>query len=213
MEVLVLIEHARAAGLVVAVEGEQLVVEGPVSAAPLAHALGRHKAAVLAALSGTLIAPTITETSTNAGKSEGFGFGRAQKSPENDLEALFEIDCPPPCPKCGSLELWQTVTGIWRCLACDPPNMATAQRITRLAARYRRRSPPLADGESIARESEPDRPRSKRAPKSSRCSCNKAHRQVTDELAEPGWLKVMCNDCGQWVGLRPTPRTEVNHVA
>ena len=91
--------------------------------------------------------------------------------------------------------------------------MATAQRIIRLAAKYRRRFPPLVDGESIARESEPYRPRSKRAPKSSRCICNKAHRQVTDELAEPGWRKVVCDDCGQWVGLRPTPRTEVNHVA
>jgi len=31
------------------------------------------------------------------------------------------IDPPPPCPQCGSLELWETLIGTWRCLRCDAP--------------------------------------------------------------------------------------------
>ncbi len=31
------------------------------------------------------------------------------------------IDPPDPCPECGTLELWQTLEGNWRCLRCDPP--------------------------------------------------------------------------------------------
>ncbi|GAA4435812.1 hypothetical protein [Bremerella cremea] len=26
-----------------------------------------------------------------------------------------------PCPKCGTLELWENLAGNWRCLRCDPP--------------------------------------------------------------------------------------------
>lgn len=43
-----------------------------------------------------------------------------------------------PCPKCGTLELWQTLADNWRCLYCDPPT--TARRLAELAARIRRRS-------------------------------------------------------------------------
>ena len=42
--------------------------------------------------------------------------------------------------------------------------------------------------------------------KPTRCICDKSHRHVTDELAEPNWFKVRCLDCGQWVGLKPAPR-------
>ncbi|NLX95980.1 MAG: hypothetical protein GXY83_07375 [Rhodopirellula sp.] len=31
------------------------------------------------------------------------------------------IEPPPPCDKCGSLELWETVGGSWHCQRCDPP--------------------------------------------------------------------------------------------
>jgi hypothetical protein len=34
-----------------------------------------------------------------------------------------------PCPKCQSLELWQSVVGgRWRCLKCDPPTAAERGR-------------------------------------------------------------------------------------
>jgi len=41
-----------------------------------------------------------------------------------DSVAPDDVD---PCPKCGTLELWQTLAGNWRCLRCDPP--ITARRL------------------------------------------------------------------------------------
>lgn len=54
------------------------------------------------------------------------------------------INPPAPCPKCGSLELWESAAGDllgltpgkWRCLKCDPPT--TARRLRELAARLRK---------------------------------------------------------------------------
>lgn len=34
------------------------------------------------------------------------------------------IDPPPPCPKCGSLELWWNLLGDTRCMKCDPPTVS-----------------------------------------------------------------------------------------
>ena len=45
------------------------------------------------------------------------------------------IDPPDPCPECGTLELWQTLAGNWRCQQCDPPT--TARRLLELAARLK----------------------------------------------------------------------------
>ena len=50
-----------------------------------------------------------------------------------------------PCPKCGTLELWQSVAGDlfglapgrWRCVKCDPPT--TARRLVEAKKRIRRR--------------------------------------------------------------------------
>lgn len=36
-----------------------------------------------------------------------------------------------PCPKCGTLELWETLAGTWKCLRCDPPT-----RWRRFAAKH-----------------------------------------------------------------------------
>ncbi len=54
------------------------------------------------------------------------------------------IDPPDPCPKCGSLELWESMAGDlfgltpgrWRCLRCDPP--AQSRRLCKRADRLRR---------------------------------------------------------------------------
>ena len=46
------------------------------------------------------------------------------------------IDPPDPCPKCGSLELWETLARSWRCQRCDPPTKA--RRLRERAARLRR---------------------------------------------------------------------------
>ena len=40
---------------------------------------------------------------------------------ESIAEAMEIIDPPDPCPECGTLELWETLVGNWRCLRCDPP--------------------------------------------------------------------------------------------
>ena len=45
-------------------------------------------------------------------------------------------DSPDPCPVCGSLELWETLAGNWRCRRCDPPTVA--QRLREQAARLKR---------------------------------------------------------------------------
>ena len=58
-----------------------------------------------------------------------------------DWEAAIEP--PDPCPKCGRLELWQSVAsdpfgltpGTWRCVRCDPPT--TAKRLRQLVVRLR----------------------------------------------------------------------------
>ena len=42
-----------------------------------------------------------------------------------------------PCSTCGTLELWQTLVGNWRCQRCDPP--ATARRLRELSRRLRTR--------------------------------------------------------------------------
>jgi hypothetical protein len=51
-----------------------------------------------------------------------------------------------PCPKCGTLELWQSAAGDlfgltpgrWRCMKCDPPT--AARRLAEAAERIRRRA-------------------------------------------------------------------------
>lgn len=40
-----------------------------------------------------------------------------------------------PCPKCGTLEQWQSLAGNWRCLRCDPPTKA--RRLRERAARLK----------------------------------------------------------------------------
>ena len=45
---------------------------------------------------------------------------------------------PKPCGQCGSLELWQTMTGRWRCMKCDPPTRAleALEQVQRIRQRY-----------------------------------------------------------------------------
>jgi hypothetical protein len=50
---------------------------------------------------------------------------------------LEEIEWHTPCD-CGSLELWETVEGDWRCLRCHPP--AASRRFRALAQRIGLRS-------------------------------------------------------------------------
>ncbi len=51
---------------------------------------------------------------------------------------------PDPCPECGTLELWQTMTGRWRCMKCDPPRRArwALKKVARLRSLYGFPGPP-----------------------------------------------------------------------
>ena len=59
--------------------------------------------------------------------------------PEDEVEPW-----PEPCPKCGTLELWQTMTGRWRCMKCNPPLKAikALKRVERTRCRDKLKSPP-----------------------------------------------------------------------
>ncbi len=48
------------------------------------------------------------------------------------------IEPPPPCPKCGSLELWQDLLGRWHCQHCEATKFQRGLRLAERAARLRR---------------------------------------------------------------------------
>ncbi len=83
-----------------------------------------------------------------------------QPEAHNDVAGWDDaIEPPDPCPKCGTLELWQSVAGdpfgqtpgTWRCVRCDPPT--TARRLRELAVRLRKQAPRMARGGPKARGS------------------------------------------------------------
>jgi hypothetical protein len=58
----------------------------------------------------------------------------------SDTEVAMWDDCidpPPPCPKCGGLELWESMAGGWQCMICDPPKTALRllDRVSKLQSR------------------------------------------------------------------------------
>lgn len=44
---------------------------------------------------------------------------------------------PPPCPSCGTWELWQSLLGDWRCVNCNPPLEASRWRENALRLKKR----------------------------------------------------------------------------
>ena len=40
---------------------------------------------------------------------------------EVDWPETIDVREVTPCMSCDSLELWESMTGIWRCSHCDPP--------------------------------------------------------------------------------------------
>ena len=81
------------------------------------------------------VAPNGATMTPAAGEAEP-AESRPQAAPEAIQWEDFP-DPPDPCSECGTLELWQTLAGNWRCLRCDPPT--TARRLAKLAERIRRR--------------------------------------------------------------------------
>lgn len=58
-----------------------------------------------------------------------------------DEEQLDVIDpIPDPCPTCGTLELWETLAGTWRCQRCDAAALRRSDALAARAARIRQRS-------------------------------------------------------------------------
>jgi hypothetical protein len=62
---------------------------------------------------------------------EALALESADDEADYNAEALEIIDPPDPCPECGTLELWQTLAGNWRCLRCDP--LTNARRLRKLS--------------------------------------------------------------------------------
>ena len=74
------------------------------------------------------------ETPTEPADETALGTLRPDGWPTDSIDP-DELDS---CPKCGTLELWQTLAGNWRCLRCDPPT--TAHRLAERAERIRHRT-------------------------------------------------------------------------
>lgn len=51
------------------------------------------------------------------------------------------VDRLAPCPRCGSLELWETLEGEWRCVHCDGAVFHRSRQLASRAARLRRGEP------------------------------------------------------------------------
>lgn len=132
MDVLALIQRARAAGLALSASQERLVVKGPVSAGALARELGRRKTEVLAALAagnGVYVYTNDSKTAETANCVDVESASPPQLLVAEVPAALEEVDWPPPCPKCGSLEMWWNVLGDVRCLSCDPPRLLPLTKV------------------------------------------------------------------------------------
>lgn len=122
-------------------EGGGLTIDAPPAAltADLLDRLKAHKAALLDTLRLPTERPTVEP---EAAESE---IETAELDPDGwPLDCLDPAEVT-PCPKCGTLELWQSVVGDlyaktdgrWRCQICDPP--AAAERFLERSERIRQR--------------------------------------------------------------------------
>ena len=128
-------------GIRLEVHGDRLRYSPRSAVTPdLAAELKRHKGNLLAILRSETETPVTNLTDAkavwqaaaeSADDSEPDAFGR-DGWPLDSIDP-DELD---PCPECGTLELWQTLAGNWRCLRCDPPT--TSRRLLKLAARMKR---------------------------------------------------------------------------
>ena len=76
---------------------------------------------------GSAVTPDLTRR-MKAHKGELLAILRRDPEAGEPDEGIEVIDPSDPCPKCGTLELWQSLAGNWRCLRCDPPTKARRQR-------------------------------------------------------------------------------------
>ncbi len=144
MDGMTLVSEARAAGLIVLADGDRLVIRGPRSADAVARRLLEHKAEVMRALAVPVAAEVLA-----------VAVPVVYQDDSRDCDEI--LDVLPPCPTCGSLDLWQTIVGNWRCQHCDAAALeksrSLAERAARLRERYLRQR--LADEKQFGRCSEP----------------------------------------------------------
>ena len=143
MDCLMLLNDARAAGLVVLVDGDRLVIRGPRSAHAVAQRLLEHKAEVMRALA----TPAVSKVPAVAASVDHQG---DPGDCDEDPGALA------PCPACGSLDLWQTIVGNWRCQHCDAAALRRSRSWAEKAARLREqylRQRLAAEKQLLARDS------------------------------------------------------------
>ena len=114
MDGMTLLAEARAAGLIVLSDGDRLVIRGLRSAEAIARRLLAHKADVMKALvdepaachSHIDMAAPVVES------------GQDDMTTTEVLVPTVEFDedvTLPPCPTCGSSDLWETILGTWHC--------------------------------------------------------------------------------------------------
>jgi hypothetical protein len=135
MEILKLMEEARAAGLVLIPKGDHLRIRGPKAAESLVQKLLEQKAAVLQQLHfQNLDAVSVTETLENSLKDAVSETWSVVLVPNHPL-ADFDWDAPGFCPTppiirdgvrhkfegCSGRDSWQHVWGERLCLQCWPP--------------------------------------------------------------------------------------------
>jgi ribosomal protein L37AE/L43A len=137
MDGIALLRKGQAAGLTIMADGDRLVIRGPRSARAMAHKLLAHKPAVLAALARQSLprrAGGVLRGGLSA-RAPAAGFGVEDGAV--DWGEAVNVDKLEPCPQCGSLELWQTLAGTWRCQHCDREALERSRKLGERAARLR----------------------------------------------------------------------------
>lgn len=163
MECLALIQQAENAGLQLRIDVGRLVIRGPKRCAEIAARLMERKAEVIAAMEANAdyegggeraaiqneariadVEGLPCDDAADAGRYatwvESFdGDGCAVLTHPDAEGERIDAAALPPCSLCGSLSLWQTAAGTWRCCRCEPPTKAATLRD--LAETIRRRFP------------------------------------------------------------------------
>lgn len=111
MDAVALLREARACGLTVTADGDQLVVTGPKNAANVVRKLADNKPAVLAALRS----PTDLSALSAVGK-----FLENAAKGGNVADADKQIEPPQACKACGGCIGWYSGRRV-ACWSCEPP--------------------------------------------------------------------------------------------
>lgn len=108
--------------------------------------LRQHKAAILKTLSRVLVPAGPAKPSNGPTVGTVYETLPAPRESAGSVDAGWldggdELPDLEPCPRCGSLEQWESAVWPrpWRCLHCDPP--VTALRLLDTVAQIRARSP------------------------------------------------------------------------